>query len=237
MANIFDFSKREAARILREFSHWGEAWILPPLCVHCGRRRYAGLPLCRNCLRLIRANLVWDEEVFPQPWIHPLFCMTPPLLSLIHGFKYRHYRRHIDFLCAYLRYRPVFAEALKRPEIMIPVPLHAARYRERGYNQSEAIAKAVGHRFDLPWSRNAMQRIRFTDTQTRLGIEGRAINLENTFRCDPRTIFGKKVLLVDDVCTTGNTLVHCRDELLRAGLLRSRHSFWSWVARYQGVLG
>jgi ComF family protein len=237
MANIFDSSKKRAVRLLREWLLWAEEWILPPVCMHCGKRRYGGLPLCRGCLRVVRMNLVWDEEVFPQSWIHPLFCMSPQLLSLIHGLKYRHYRRHVRFLCSYLRYRPCFTEALKRPDLIIPVPLHPARQRERGYNQSELIAGEVKGRFGVSWTEKAMRRIRFTKTQTRLGVEERSSNLADTFWCDPERVMGKKILLIDDVCTTGNTLTHCRDELLRAGAISVEAFVLAWVERYWAISG
>src|SRR5262245_4540784 len=140
MASISNPGLKRTASRLERWALWAEAWVVPPICAHCGKRRHGGLPACRSCLRERRAALVWDEEVLAQPWIHSLFRMTPPLLSLIHGFKYRHYRRHIRFLCAYLRYRPAFVAALGNPELMVPVPLHPARRRERGYNQSELIA-------------------------------------------------------------------------------------------------
>ena len=69
-----------------------------------------------------------------------LFNMGPQLSTLIHGFKYRHMRRHIRFLCAYLRYRPDLAEWAGGFDALVPVPIHAVRRRERGYNQAMEIA-------------------------------------------------------------------------------------------------
>jgi len=219
------------ANTFKEWALWAEAWIVPPVCVHCGKRRYGALPLCRVCLRELRRTLIWDEEVLPLPWVHALFRMTLPLSSLIHGFKYRHYRRHIRFLCAYLRHRPVFLEALGRPELLVPVPLHPARRRERGYNQSELIAGETGRRFGVPVAAKALKRIRFTSTQTRLGAEERARNLAGAFRGAPELVKGKRVILVDDVCTTGSTLSHCREELLRAGAASVEAFTLAWVER------
>jgi hypothetical protein len=83
-----------------------EDWVLPPVCLHCGRRRFASLPLCRACLRILRdARPEEDEAVSGMPWIRAAFRLTPPLHALIHGFKYRHQRRHIRFLAAWLRWR------------------------------------------------------------------------------------------------------------------------------------
>ena len=95
MVNTFDALKRKAPLLFREFALWLEAWVIPPVCVHCGKHRFKSLPLCRPCLRILHDSLVLDEEVMPLPWVHALFRLTPPLQSLIHGFKYNHYRRHI----------------------------------------------------------------------------------------------------------------------------------------------
>ena len=227
MANTFD----RAARRLKEWTLWAETWVVPPVCVHCGLRRYGGLPLCRKCLRELRVGLVWDEEVLPLPWVHALFRMKAPLLSLIHGFKYSHYRWHIRFLSAYLRYRIAFIDALGSPGVLVPVPLHPARRRERGYNQAELIALEAGKRFGLPVDAKALKRIRFTSTQTRLDAEKRAGNLAGAFRCDPERVKGRRILLVDDVCTTGSTLAHCRDELLKAGAESVDAFVLAWVER------
>jgi len=159
-----------------------------------------------------------------------LFRMTPPLLSLIHGFKYSHYRRHIRFLCAYLRYRPAFVDALGKPDVLVPVPLHAARRRERGYNQSELIAEEMGRRYGLPVLSHALRRIRYTSTQTKLDAGERTRNLVGAFRCSD-AVAGKRVVLVDDVCTTGSTLGQCREELLKSGAVTVEYFVLGWVER------
>ena len=209
--------KKRLPHILRESFLWLEAWIIPPTCVHCGSQRHKSLPLCRTCLRVIHDSLVLDEEVMPLPWVHALFRLTPPLQSLIHGFKYKHYRRHIRFVAAYLRYRPAFVDRMRNPDLLVPVPLHSARRRERGYNQAALIALETKKRFDLSMRFDALHRIRFTSTQTRLSGEQRAKNLTGAFRCIPSLVESKKILLVDDVCTTGSTLDLCRQELFNCG--------------------
>ncbi len=222
------------SEVLKKWGLWLEAWVVPPVCVHCAKRRWGGLPLCRPCLRLLRAALIWDDEVLSQPGLHALFRMSPPLLSLIHGFKYSHYRRHIRFLCAYLRYRPAFVEALGKPDVLIPVPLHSARLRERGYNQAELIAEEMGRRYVLPVMSNALKRIRFTSTQTKLDAEERTRNLVGAFRCSD-AVAGKKVVLVDDVCTTGSTLGQCQQELIKAGAARVDAFVLGWVEREDSI--
>ena len=227
MANTF----RIPSGILRSLGIWAEAWFIPPTCVHCGKQRFEFLPVCRDCLRVLRDARALDEEVMPLPWVHALFRLTPPQQTLIHGFKYHHYRRHIRFLCAYLCYRPIFADRMGWPDLLIPVPLHAARRRERGYNQSQLIAEETGRQFTLPVFAEGLSRVRFTSTQTKLGGDARAKNLLGAFRADPKIVAGKKVLLIDDVCTTGSTLDACRQELFRAGAIEVGAFVLAWVER------
>ena len=146
--------------------------------------------------------------------------MGPQLSTLIHGFKYRHLKRNIRFLCAYLRYRPDLADWCGAFDLLAPVPIHAVRRRERGYNQAEEIAKEASRYLRLPVLANALSRARATVSQTKLNREQRAHNLEKAFVCaDPAAVRGKRILLVDDVFTTGATVGRCAELLLEAGAL------------------
>jgi ComF family protein len=210
--------------------------FLPALCVHCRKDRWAGTPLCLDCMRKagpIRFPVCGFCGVPGCALEHPaagtaeaeipsrfLFLMGPQLSTLIHGFKYRHLKRHIRFLCAYLRYRPDLAEWCGTFDALAPVPIHSARKRERGYNQAEEIAKEASLHLRLPVIANALSRTRATVSQTKLNREQRARNLENAFRCaEPASIRGKRILLVDDVYTTGATVARCAELLLAAGAL------------------
>lgn len=199
-----------------------EPWLVPAACVQCGRLRAGRLPVCRSCLRIMRrARYEEDEVVTGLPWVRALFRLTPPLHALVHGFKYRQERRNIGFACAWLRWRPAWrADFAAAYDAIVPVPLHPARRRARGYNQAEGIARAVAAASDgVPVRTNLLQRLRDTGTQTRLGGRGRGGNLDGAFRAAP-AVQGLRVLLVDDVCTTGSTLSHCRDAMLAAGAAR-----------------
>lgn len=147
-----------------------------------------------------------------------LFRMEPGISTLIHGFKYRHMRRHIRFLCAYLRYRPDLKEYARSFDALVPVPIHPVRKRERGYNQAEEICKEIQGFLGLPVLPAALLRTRATKSQTRLDRRNRGRNLEGAFACpDPEAVRGKRLLLVDDVFTTGATMGRCAELLIAAG--------------------
>jgi competence protein ComFC len=137
---------------------------------------------------------------------------------LIHEFKYqeRSYLRHVigEWLAAVLddpRMNP------GRFDIIVPVPLHPARQRERGYNQAALIAQLLAARMSLPL-KLALDRIRYTTTQTAFDRAQRMENLRNAFRLRPRRdVQDLRVLLVDDVLTTGSTLSECARVLREAG--------------------
>ncbi|GGA45453.1 hypothetical protein GCM10007416_18230 [Kroppenstedtia guangzhouensis] len=113
----------------------------------------------------------------------------------------------------------VLFEAGIRPEVVTYVPLHPDRMRQRGFNQSELLARQVARRLNLPL-RSALQRIRPTLPQSRRSRWERMGALSGAFRLNPRSVgavVDKRWLVVDDVYTTGSTLVECAKTLKRAG--------------------
>lgn len=100
---------------------------------------------------------------------------------------------------------------------VVPVPLHPRRERERGYNQSALLAEAVAASLGVPCVR-AVRRTRATAQQARLRAHERAANLSGAFVADASRVPAGAVLLVDDVLTTGHTLLACRGALEAAGL-------------------
>jgi ComF family protein len=107
-------------------------------------------------------------------------------------------------------------------DAVVPVPLHVVKRRERGYNQSERIAAGIGRVLALPVRSHWLMRTRHTPTQTTLGIAERRANMDGAFavpRMAVRQVRGKKILLVDDVITTGATIRSCAEALRNAGVL------------------
>jgi ComF family protein len=140
--------------------------------------------------------------------------------KIIHDFKYGHqvHLRHpvADWLI----------ETLEDPrlqgrkfDVVIPVPLHSTRKRERGFNQAELLAEALSKRANLS-THTALERIRYTTTQTAFDRAERMENLHNAFRLRKNAdVRGCRVLLIDDVLTTGSTLSECARVLKAAGAI------------------
>ena len=113
-------------------------------------------------------------------------------------------------------------------DLIVAVPLHVARQRERGYNQAHLLARALGQMVGLPLATNTLRRTRRTQVQVGLDALERQVNVRDAFACQVpvrgevsgqyrTTVEGRQILLVDDVCTTGATLEACTMALREAG--------------------
>ena len=103
-------------------------------------------------------------------------------------------------------------------DVIIPVPLTKRRKHQRGYNQSTEIARGLSEETGIIVAENALQRVRFDESQTQKKAVERLENVENAFSLsDAVAVRGKHILLVDDVVTTGATLTACAKELMKAG--------------------
>jgi len=108
-------------------------------------------------------------------------------------------------------------------EAIVPVPLHPAKERKRGFNQARLLAKRLSQRTNVPLVNRRLVKVRPTPAQTSLEARDREINLRGAFRVrKPAGLVGKVVLLVDDVYTTGSTLRECSRALRRAGVKEVR---------------
>lgn len=106
-------------------------------------------------------------------------------------------------------------------DCLIPIPIHHARKRERGFNQSIILAESIEKYTLIPIFNNIISRHKYTYSQANLDKSERKTNLNEKFKIiDSKTIFDKRVLLIDDVLTTATTANHCADLLLKAGARR-----------------
>jgi ComF family protein len=105
-------------------------------------------------------------------------------------------------------------------DLLIPVPLHPARQRERGYNQSDLLARALGDMINLPVVTTGFRRVRHTQPQVDLHSADRRENVQGAFVFQSRggvAVRGRRIVVIDDVCTTGSTLEACSIALKSAG--------------------
>lgn len=195
---------------------------MPAVCASCRRKNSQfPLPICRDC----RETLL----IGPAPPLlinghnmRTIYSLAPyrsAVRHCLHDLKFRANRRVLEILnIMIVSYS--FGESLRKDKngLIVPVPLHPSRYRSRGFNQSELIARKVSHHYLIPFDRNLLLKIRNTLPQTVLEREQRGKNLKNCFHCrKPSDVSGKDILLVDDIMTTGATLEECAGELMRSG--------------------
>jgi ComF family protein len=137
------------------------------------------------------------------------------LREAIHRFKYRNVRGLAEPLGELLA--SYMVDHSLPADVVVPVPLHPARLADRGYNQSALLARELGRRLDLPVVEDSLLRVRHTRQQVGLSIEERRRNVADAFACRDDRLAGCRVLLIDDVYTTGATLNACGEALIAAG--------------------
>ncbi len=146
------------------------------------------------------------------------FTKKGKVQNLLHALKYKN-KPEVGVLLGKmmaqeLKENDTFPEA----DLIVSVPLHKKRRRERGYNQSDAFAEGLSEVAGIPWSGNALARIRYTKSQTGKTKVERQENVKDIFEAlQPEQIRGKRIILVDDVLTTGATLESCLNVLIGAG--------------------
>jgi len=215
-------------------------FLFPPFCVTCEMTLPDGRKvICGKCRRDIFGSIQvslpycpYCHTSFPDYFqrcrdcggmkspgkLYALSEMDNNLLKYLHSFKY-HGRVEIGEEFA-RKAHEVFRDAsfINEADIIIPVPLHFRKRLDRGYNQAGIFSEHLSLLFDRPLDRISLKRITNTRSQTRLNPKQRFANVKGAFRVKERSaIKGKKILLVDDIVTTGATLFECARTLRRAG--------------------
>jgi ComF family protein len=134
---------------------------------------------------------------------------------LIHNLKYKN-APQIGFVMGKYFGSELQDSVFKDIDLIVPVPLHPKKLKTRGYNQSERIGAGLSESTTIPQDTQTLVRKIFTETQTKKNLEERRKNVESVFDIsNPLRFRGKHILLIDDVVTTGSTLVACADEILK----------------------
>lgn len=203
--------------------------FFPSLCVVCKERLSEGEQhICTDCLLLIpktNFHLQPDnrlEQFFAGrfPFQHvaafAYFVKGGSIQDIIHELKYNrnpHIGRFIGELCGENIKNSDFISSI---DILVPVPLHPKRQKERGYNQSLEICKGISHITGIPINSDTLRRKVNNPSQTKNARFDRWKNVEDIFHVViPETFANKHILLVDDIITTGSTLESCAKEILK----------------------
>jgi ComF family protein len=187
--------------------------LFPPRCVECST---SGHWLCPDCLdQILFFEPPWPpflDDVWPLQGIRAAAHLSGPLRKAVHRFKYTGLRSLASTLGEIL-YDCWEAEPWP-VDIVVPVPLHPQRVRERGYNQSLLLARELARYTALPVIEEVLLRISPTPPQVGLSAAQRAENVRHAFSCRDDSLRGAQILLVDDVLTTGATMRACGSALL-----------------------
>jgi competence protein ComFC len=226
-------------------NHWWEAgltFFYPPVCQLCGeeraradegcvcarcwsRVRFIRPPFCARCGLPFAGDLTTPFECANcrEMELHFQFARSAAaargvVRDAIHRYKYQQAHWFETFLAGLLVRAAVPELRQGKWELMVPVPLHSLKQRERGFNQAERLAEHLSAATEITLGNNLLRRVSSTQTQTRLTRPERAANMRRAFAVKPGLrLQGKRVVLVDDVFTTGATTSACARALLAAG--------------------
>ncbi|MBM4171815.1 MAG: ComF family protein [Ignavibacteria bacterium] len=215
------------------FSNHTLDFILPRLCISCQeilqiKQRY----LCVNCLNSLptvtteRINEEYEKKFLKEKFVDEfaaafIFEKDKALQKVLHSLKYNENFKVGIFI------GETIAGLVKNiihgwnPDFIVPVPLHRLKKAERGFNQSYYIAKGIANIISIPIKTNVIKRNRFTRTQTELHVDERKENVKNAFKVlKVNNVDNKKIILLDDVITTGATISECAKVLKENGALK-----------------
>lgn len=195
--------------------------LFPRVCAACGNLLLEGEDtVCTTCRFLLPktgyenfpdnplAQMFYGQMPFNAVMAEFFFSKTGTVQHLVHGLKYHHCRENGIFLGQEIGKSLLKAADYQGIDYIIPIPLHPKKEKIRGYNQSHVIAEGISQIMNIPIAENCLVRSVFTDTQTRKTRDERYENVKDIFALkNPEKLKGKHVLLVDDVLTTGATLM------------------------------
>jgi ComF family protein len=232
LADALSILGREAARI-----------VLPSWCVvcedelpwrerkaSCCLRCWSSLPRitsakCASCALPLtggqREELLCIEcldDPLPVAWSEAWGHYRGGLQRLLAAFKFRRHE-FLDQALASLLESTLRLRGDLDFDLLLPVPMHRRKERRRGYNQAELLARALGDRLVIPCHPSLLTKIEERTSQSTLPRDARKANVRGAFQASPAAA-GRSILLIDDICTTGETLRACAAELTRAGVAR-----------------
>ena len=178
------------------------------MCQRCGRPESSGV-FCAECWR----------HTSSLDAVRSVFVFEGIVRQAVHEFKYRNVQAISGCMAGFMsRY---FLENGLTGDLLVPVPLHDKRLRQRGYNQSQLLAADLARQVSMAVNPALVKRIRNTGPQARsASVYERRVNMENAFLCTSGEAAGRDIVVIDDVCTSGATLESCASALKKAGANR-----------------
>lgn len=208
----------------------GLDWLFPPYCAGCGRLGYRWCPECQKQVEVLAGPVCQvcgtplqaeaccrscERSRPPYEAMRSWAAFSGPLRRALHTLKYR---RNFALGEALAHQMFPFVKSLGWTiNCLVPVPLGKARLKERGYNQVALVAAPLAGFMRWRYLPQALRRVRETRSQVGLSAAERRLNVQNAFQAQAALVAGQTVLVMDDVATTGSTLVACATALLEAG--------------------
>lgn len=199
------------------------------ICIPCEKKlQFITEPRCKKCSKPIeqeQSEYCNDCERKDYHYEHgySLWVYDSIMKKSISDFKYRYKKENSKYYIEQIVKN--YGNTLKSlaPDAIIPVPLHKSKYRERGYNQAEILAKGIGKKLDLPVISHLLIRDKKTLAQKRLNDKERLKNLQKAFVYNENALSNnplvlKRLLLIDDIYTTGSTVEACTNVLMKHGI-------------------
>ena len=215
--------------MLKDFSRGILNFVLPPVCVCCNNVLDKNFDfVCSSCLAKLKkvdaSHNIWGDRVHRVSFEGNAlslfwFVEGTEIQRILHALKYSR-MKSIGTLFGKMLGEEIAGRYGGHYDFAVPVPLHKSRLRERTYNQSSYICRGIGGALNIQPLEKCLKRTRYTKTQTKLSINEREENVRNAFELNQKfngLIRGKNIVLVDDVITTGSTILECARVLKNSG--------------------
>ena len=200
--------------------------IYPQVCGICGKANSKSL--CNKCKVKLRKEFEFKTDNYEQDLSknfieHNYFFKYENLIrSQILAIKFQEKPYVYKTIAEFVKNMQKSFENLKKYDIIIIVPISNKRKRDRGYNQSELIGKEISKIIKVPIEKKVLYKIKNTAPQSTLNKKQREENAKGVYKAQNITkIYNKKILLIDDIYTTGNTVNECANTLIEKGIKRS----------------
>ena len=200
--------------------------IYPQVCSICGKLNTKSL--CNRCKNKLEKEFEYDIDDYSQNLEknfiehHYFFKYKNLIRSQLLSYKFKEKPFIYKTISSFLENKQKNFEKLKKYDIIIVVPISRKRQKERGYNQSELIAKEIAKMIPLKIEKNILYKVKNTAPQSSLNKQQREENVKQVYKAkNIQKIKNKKILIFDDIYTTGNTVNECAKKLIEKGIQKN----------------